>query len=112
MSLARLLLGEVLDTLEREPALAERARRLLGVAPPATPTESAYETVAAFASRIGCSQRHLFDLRNRGELVTIGKGRSLRVDVKASLAQLRGHLDDGIEREARAAARRAAGRVQ
>jgi hypothetical protein len=111
MSIARVLLAEVLAVLEHEPALAERVRRLFAPALPPS-VDSEYETVRDFAARIGVSERHVFDLRKRRQIVTIGQGRSLRVDVRASLTQLREHRDDGIEREARAAARRAAGRVQ
>ena len=113
MSIGSDLLVEVLDAIERDPELAARVRRLLGVAPPVAEPTPIYERVASFARRVSLSERSIWTLASEG-MPMVGSGRGRRVDVARAIAWIRERndaVDDAVEREARASAARAAGRA-
>ncbi len=97
---------------------ADELRALIGeavreaLAPARAEPEPIYLRVRAYAERVTMSERTVWTFVRKG-LPCIGVGRSRRVDVKAADAWLKGErdqVDDGIERDARRAARRAASR--
>jgi hypothetical protein len=72
-----------------------------------------YMTVRDFAHRVAVSERTVWNLVAKG-LPTVGQKRGRRVDVESAdewLRQERDHVDDGVERAARVAARTAASRA-
>jgi predicted DNA-binding transcriptional regulator AlpA len=81
---------------------------------PANDSTALYLRVPGYAKRVSLSERTIWSLISKG-LPTIGAGRSRRVDVARAdewLRERRDHVDDALERQARAAAGRAAGRVR
>ncbi|MGA3123472.1 MAG: hypothetical protein ABSF69_22100 [Polyangiaceae bacterium] len=115
MSFGRDLLLEIIDAAERDPALAERVRRMLGVqrVEEAKEREAIYLRAAEYARRISLAERTVWALVARG-LPTIGSGRSRRIDVAQADEWLRGQrdrVDAAIQSQARRAAQRAAAKV-
>ena len=116
MSVMANVIALVLGELEQDPALCARARRVLGLVdrPPSVPSEREYDTLDEFAERLGVSKRHAADLRAQGRLVVVGSGRSVRIDVAASLDRLRRQAlpgPDVIDIDARRRARAAASKI-
>lgn len=112
--LSHALVASAVEALEADPALAARARRVLGlVAPMSAPeVEALYLKVPDYAKRIAVSESTAWALVKRG-LPTIGAGRSRRVDVRRAdewLRSERDHVDQAVEHDARRRARKAAGR--
>jgi hypothetical protein len=115
VSIGRDLLLEIIDAAERDPALAERVRRVLGVPPGQKDKETApiYLRAAEYARRTSLGERTVWALMSRG-LPTIGSGKSRRIDVARAdewLRGQRGQVDAVIEAQARRAAQRAAANV-
>ncbi len=122
MSVIANVIALVLDELERDRTLLDRARHAFGVGT-ASPNpvddcqynvDNKYETFTQFASRLGVSRRHVADLRARGQLVVVGAGRAVRVDVAATLDRLQRQAQPGpdvVDLDARRRARAAAERV-
>ena len=111
MSVARELLLGLVAELRADPTLAAELRSILGVASPAPQPEPIYLAVRAYARRLGVSERTAWSWAAAG-MPCVGAGRTRRVDVRAADAWLRDRrdvADDAVERQARAAARRAAG---
>jgi hypothetical protein len=115
MSIGRDLLLEIVDAAERDPALAERVRRVLG----ARQVEEAKEATAIYlrateyARRVSLSERTVWALVSRG-LPTVGTGKSRRIDVARAdewLRCQRSEVDAALEEQARRAAHRAARRA-
>jgi hypothetical protein len=112
MSFGRDVLVEIINAAERDPALAERMRRVLGMAPvePVDGSSPIYLRAAEYARRVSVSERTVWALVTRG-LPTIGRGKSRRIDVARADEWLRGQRDQvdvAIQAQARRAARHAA----
>lgn len=105
MNFARELVAE----LRADPALAAELRAMLGVQAVAqTEPAAIYLPAVAYARRVSLSERTIWNLIARG-LPCIGQGRTRRVavtDADAWLRARRDHVDDAVERQARAAARK------
>jgi len=101
---------EFIAELRADPKLAADFRELLGATGTRAAEPSAlYLPVAKYADRLGVGERTVWNWV-RGGLPTIGSGRTRRVavaDADAWLRTQRDQVDDGIERQARAAARKA-----
>jgi hypothetical protein len=115
MSIGRDLLLEIVEAAERDPALAERVRRALGVQrvePTEAPT-AMYLRAAEYAQRVSLGERTVWALVSRG-LPTVGSGRGRRIDVARADEWLRSQpdrVDAEMEMQARRAARRAAAKA-
>jgi hypothetical protein len=99
-----------IDELRADPKLAADFRELLGATATPEISEPIYLRVADYAKRVSLSERTVWNFIVQG-LPTIGTGRTRRVavaDADAWLRDRRETVDDGVERQARAAARRAA----
>jgi hypothetical protein len=111
VSVGRELLVEVVAALKADPELARELRELLGVAAAKAPEPTPiYMRVAEYAKRVSLSERTLWYLVPKG-LPVVGDGPARRVDVARADTWLRersAQLDDAVEREARAAAAKAA----
>ena len=95
---------ETIRAIVREEIRAALADRL----PKSEPEAVVFERVAAFAKRVGISERTAWTLVARG-MPTAGTGRGRRVDVARAVEWMRAQtttVDDAIERQARANATR------
>jgi hypothetical protein len=115
MSFGRDLLLEIIDAAERDPALAERVRRVLGVQPVNDAKEpvALYLRASEYARRLSLGERTVWELVAQG-LPTIGSGKSRRIDVARADEWLRGQrdrVDAAIQAHAQRAAHRAAAKV-
>lgn len=115
MSFGRDLLLEIIDAAERDPAIAERVRRMLGVqhVEEAKEPEAIYLRAVEYARRISLAERTVWALISEG-LPTVGSGKARRIDVARADEWLRGRrqrVDAAIQAQARRAAQRAAAKA-
>jgi hypothetical protein len=115
MSFGRDLLLEIIDAAERDPAIAERVRRMLGVqrVEELKAPEAVYLRAVEYARRISLAERTVWALISEG-LPTVGSGKARRIDVARADEWLRGRrerVDAAIQAQARRAAQRAAAKA-
>jgi hypothetical protein len=114
MSIGRDLLLEIVDAAERDPALAERVRRVLGARQEEAKEATAiYLRATEYARRVSLGERTVWALVSRG-LPTVGTGKSRRIDVARADEWLRcqsSKVDDALQEQARRAAVRAAAKM-